>query len=188
MFGQAASAIRKETERSHRFGAFQAAFPDQQFSYHPTMPATNRIDCKKERCREAYPFAPSMFSESSTAGSLSVFEDLNIVQIGLDKSDARWDDWLTLWWGDLKTEVQMLSMQAHGIRSNRAYDRYQHLFPGLALWHLQFNYLKMIWELFYPGGSFTERSTLQWADHWHQDKTTRPTDFHLLEDLTLHSY
>ena len=83
----------------------------------------------------------------------------------------------------------MLSIQAHGVRSNRAYDRYQHLFPGLALWHLRFNYLKMIWELFYPGRSSTERSTLQWAaDHWHRDKTTRPKDFHSLEDLTLHSY
>lgn len=30
---------------------------------------------------------------------------------------------------------------------------------------------------------------MQWtADHWHRDKTTRPTDFHLLEDLTIHSY
>ena len=47
----------------------------------------------------------------------------------------------------------------------------------------------MVWELFYPGGSATERSTLQWAaDHWHRDKTTRPTDFHSLEDLILHSY
>lgn len=129
-----------------------------------------------------------MFSESSTAGNLSVFGDLNVIQMGIDKTDARWDDRLTLWWGDLKTEVRMLSMQAHGVRSARVYDRYQHLFPGLALWHLRFNYLKMIWKLFYPGGSSTKRSTLQWAaDHWHRDKTTRPTDFHSLEDLTLHN-
>lgn len=80
-------------------------------------------------------------------------------------------------------------MQSQSIGMNRPYDQYQHLFPGLVLWHLRFNYLKMIWELFYPGGSATERSTLQWAaNHWHRDKTTRPTDFHLLEDLTIHSY
>lgn len=43
--------------------------------------------------------------------------------------------------------------------------------------------------MFYPRGLATKRSTLQWAaDYWHRDKTTRPTDFHLLEDLTLHSY
>lgn len=47
----------------------------------------------------------------------------------------------------------------------------------------------MIWEIFYPGGSVTERSTLQSAaDHWHRDKTTKLTDFHSLEDLTIHSY
>lgn len=83
----------------------------------------------------------------------------------------------------------MRAMQNGGIGMNRAYDRYQHIFPGLALWHLRFNYLKMVWELFYPGGSATERSTLQWAaDHWHRNKTTKPTDFHSLEDLTIHSY
>lgn len=109
--------------------------------------------------------------------------------MGIEKTDLRWEDWLTIWWGDLKTEVQMLGMQAHGVKMDRAYDRYQHIFPGLALWHLRFNYLKMVWELFYPGGSATERSTLQWAaDHWHRDKTTKPTDFHSLEDLTIHSY
>ena len=97
VFGQAALAIRKETQQSHRFGAFRAAFPNQQFSHYPAMPIINWINCKTEGCTKAYPFAPSMFSESSTAGNLSVFEDLNIVQMGLDKSDTRWDDWLTLW-------------------------------------------------------------------------------------------
>lgn len=47
----------------------------------------------------------------------------------------------------------------------------------------------MVWEIFYPGGSASECSTFQWAaDHWHRDKTTRPTDFYSLEELTLHSY
>lgn len=72
---------------------------------------------------------------------------------------------------------------------NQLYDRYEHLFSGLALWHLWLNYLKMIWELFYLGESSTERSTLQWAaDHWHRNKTTKQTNFHSLEDLTIHSY
>lgn len=83
----------------------------------------------------------------------------------------------------------MLSMQTHGVGMKRPFDQYQHIIPGLALRHLRFSYLKMIWEVFYPGGTVTERSTLQWAaDHWHRDKTTRPSDFHSLEDLTVHSY
>lgn len=46
-----------------------------------------------------------------------------------------------------------------------------------------------MWELFYSGGLPTKRSIFQWAtDYQHRDKTTQPTDFHLLEDLTIHSY
>lgn len=44
---------------------------------------------------------------------------------------------------------------------DQAYDRYQHLFLGLALWQLQFNYLKMIWKIFYLKNLVLERSTLQ---------------------------
>lgn len=80
-------------------------------------------------------------------------------------------------------------MRRIGVGNKQAYDCYEHFFPGLALWHLRFNYLKMVWEIFYLGGSASERSTLQWAvDHWHWDKTTRPTDFHSFEDFTIHSY
>lgn len=109
--------------------------------------------------------------------------------MGIEKDDDRWNNWLMIWWGDQKTEIQMLGMQANSIRMDWAYDRYQHIFPSLALWHLRFNYLKMVWELFYSGGSPNERSTLQWAaNHWHRNKTTCFTDFPLLEDLIIHSY
>lgn len=190
VYGPAGAFIRDQCICCHQFNAFRVAFPEESLEYNLSMPAIDIIDCKTKGATEAYAFAPSMFSESSTVGNMSVFEDLNVNQMGIDKIDPRWDDWLTIWWGDLKTKVQMLSMQSHGMGIiDRSYDRYQHLFPGLALWHLRFNYLKMVRELFYPGGSATERSTLQWAaDHWHRDKTTRPTDFHSLEDLTIHSY
>lgn len=188
-FGSSGVAIRSQCSKHHWFIAFCAGFPVHSFDYSSAMPIINCIDCKTERKTAAYAFAPSMHSKASTAGNIAVFEDLNIFQMGLDKTNSRWADHLMIWWGDLKTEVQMLSMQGHGIGMNRPYERYQHIMPGLALWHLRFNYLKMVWELFYPGGSTSERSTLQWAaDHWHRDKTTKPTDFYLLEDLTIHSY
>ena len=83
----------------------------------------------------------------------------------------------------------MRAMQNIEIGKNRGYNRYQHIFPGLAFWHLRFNYLKKIRKLFYLGGSATKQLTLQWAaDHWHRDKTAKPTDFHLLKNLTIHSY
>ncbi|MCJ1471183.1 hypothetical protein MMC07_009831, partial [Pseudocyphellaria aurata] len=143
----------------------------------------------KAGATEAHAFAPSMFNESSTTGNISVFEDLNVHQIGIEKTDPQWEDWLTIWWGNLKTEIQMKSMQNIGRDARLPYDCYQHIFPGLALWHLRFNYLKMVWEIFYLGGLANERSTLQWAaDHWRRDKTTWPTDSHSLKDLTIHSY
>lgn len=190
VFGTEGTRIRHQCVRFHRFGSFMAAFPSIKLLYtSASMSAINCIDCRAEGKTEAYAFAPSMFSESSLAGNMSVFEDLSVIQMGIKRTDARESDWLTIWWGDQKTEVQMLGMQANGLRMNRPYDRYQHIFPGLALWHLRFNYLKIVWELFYLGDSATERSTLQWAaDHWHRDKTSRPTDFYSLQDLTIHSY
>ena len=63
-----------------------------------------------------------MSNESTTAGNISVFEDLNIAQLGLDKDNQCCDELLTLWWEDLKTEVQMLGMKGLGVESKQAYD------------------------------------------------------------------
>lgn len=102
------------------------------------------INCKTEGITEAYPFAPSISNKSAIAGSISVFEDFNISQLGLNKDDPHFDELLTLWWEYLKTEVQMLGMKGLRVRSKRAYNQYKHLFASLALWHLCFNYLKMV--------------------------------------------
>lgn len=130
-----------------------------------------------------------MFSKSSIASNMAVYEDLVINQMGFDKSDEGFAKDLILWWGDQKIEVQIISMQGQGIVMDRSYDWYQQILAGLALWHLRFKFLKMVWELFYPGRAPTKQSALQWAaDHWQRDKTTKPTDFYSLEDLTIHSY
>lgn len=189
VFGPSVQNQRNACICHHRFTSFLSAFPQISFSYSATMRKVNIIDCKREGSTKAYLFAPSMASENTTAGNISVFEGLALYQLGLTREDPRFANILTILWGDLKTEVQMQSMQGLGAGMNRPYNRYQHIFPGLALWHLRFNYLKMIWKVFYLGGSSTERSTLQWAaDHWHRKKTTKPNDFHSLKDLTIHSY
>lgn len=74
------------------------------------MLVIDRIKCEAEVKTEAYAFAPSMFNKSSLSGNQSLFEDLNVVQMGIDKKNTRWNDWLTIWWGDQKTEAQMLGM------------------------------------------------------------------------------
>ena len=88
------------------------------------MPVINIIDCKTKSATVAYAFDPSMYSESITAGKIAVFKDLAIRQISLSKNDLRWGDLLTLWWGDLKTEVQMLGMQTNGIGDKQPFESY----------------------------------------------------------------
>lgn len=154
---------KNQCTRHHRFALFIAGFPNHSFFYSASMPKVDIIDCKTEGSTLAYPFAPAMASESTTTRNINIFKDLNINQLGLQKEESRFGELLIIWWGDLKTEVQMLSMQTYGIGMDRPYDRYQHIFLDLALWHLQFNYLKMVWEIFYLGGSASEQSTLQWA-------------------------
>ncbi|MCJ1461627.1 hypothetical protein MMC07_000224 [Pseudocyphellaria aurata] len=193
VYGSRKAGLRKQCVWSHRSHAFKSVFSDEELDFGTlsSMSIVDRIDCSKPEfgATEARAFAPSMFSESSTARNIAVFDDLNVIQMGIEKSDPRWNDWHTIWWGDLKTEIQMRSMQNVGSKARRPYERYQYIFLGLALWHLRFNYLKMVWEIFYPERSANERSTLQWAtDHWRRDKITKPTDFHSLEDLTIHSY
>lgn len=96
-FGKENGGQRALCIRHHRFTSFIAAFPSIQFSYSAAMPKVDIIDCKTEGVTAAYPFAPSMSNESTTAGNISVFENLNIRQLGLDKDDPRFDELLTLW-------------------------------------------------------------------------------------------
>ena len=153
------------------------------------MPAINIIDCKYKRSIKSFLFAASIFSKSSTIDNFAIFENVNILQMWLKKTNAQWLNRLTLWWGDLKITNHMLGIQGQEVGINWPHDWYKHLFSGLALWHLWFNYLKMIWELFYLGESSTEYFTLQWAaNHVHWDKTTKPTDFYLLKKLIIYSY
>ncbi len=68
------------------------------------MPIIDFIDCKTKGATAAYPFTPCMTSKSMTKGNMTIFEDLNINQLGCDKGDPHFEKDLTLWWGDLKTE------------------------------------------------------------------------------------
>lgn len=61
------------------------------------MPKVDVIDCKTEGSSSAFPFAPAMASENTTAGNISVFEYLNINQLGLTKDDPRFNKSLYIW-------------------------------------------------------------------------------------------
>lgn len=77
-FEQLSSNYQAQCTRHHRFAAFIAAFPDHYFFYSAPMPKIDIINCITKGSTETYPFALSMAYESTTAGNISVFEDLNI--------------------------------------------------------------------------------------------------------------
>ena len=54
----------------------------------------------------------------------------------------------------------MLAIQMIDIGMNKLYNWYQHMFSGLSLKHLKFNYLKMICKVFYLGRLAIEHSIL----------------------------
>lgn len=56
------------------------------------MSVINYIDCKMEKKIIASAFAPSMFCKSSFANNILVFEDFNIMEMGLEKTDIRWSN------------------------------------------------------------------------------------------------
>lgn len=134
VFGIEGTRVCHQYVRFHCYRSFMAAFLSINLLYPSIlMPVINCVDCKVEEKTKAFMFAPFIFSESSLAGNISVFEDLNIMQMGIEKTNIHWSDWLTIWWEDQKTEVQMLGMQANGLLMDQAYNCYQHIFPGLAL-------------------------------------------------------
>lgn len=68
------------------------------------------IDCKIERASKVYLFTPSMALKSTLAGNMSIFEDQAIHQLGFKKENLQFNKVFTVWWGNQKTEVLMLSM------------------------------------------------------------------------------
>ena len=78
----------------HRFSFFQAVFFNESFEYRLSMPIINTIDYKREGSTERYLFAPSIFNESSITDNKSVFEDLNVIQMTIEKTDNQWVDCL----------------------------------------------------------------------------------------------
>ena len=94
---------------------------------------------------------------------------------GLDKFDARWRNSLNALVGWSQTAVHMLGLQSQEVEIDRPYNRYEHLFSGLALCHLRFNYLKMIWDLFY---TIQFSWGLVWPWCWHRSLSTAAIPCH----------
>lgn len=87
------------------------------------------IDCKTKSSIVTFLFASSIASKSIISENISIFEDLNICQLELSKKYSQFNNLLTIWWGDLKTKVQMLSIQAYRVGIDPMYNCYQYIFP-----------------------------------------------------------
>lgn len=106
IFGLENTQIRKQYIWSHCFHTFLIAFSSKTLSYTSAgIPLISLINCNTKRKTETYAFVSLMFSESSLNSNQSVFEDLNIVQMEMDKTDNQWNNYLTIWQSEQKTEV-----------------------------------------------------------------------------------
>lgn len=61
------------------------------------IPTINIIDYKREDCTEIFAYAFSMFNKSSTVRNISIFEDLNVIQIGIKKDNFCLANLLIIW-------------------------------------------------------------------------------------------
>lgn len=88
-FNKKSTYIQSQYTCVHWFKAFQAGFPQEAFQYSPKpIPSLNIIDCKHEEKTKAFAFAPLMHNKSFFSSNIGVFEDLNIIQMRIDQTDA----------------------------------------------------------------------------------------------------
>lgn len=88
------------------------------------MPSLNIIEYCKKCSIEAFVYILSIFNKSSILSNIGVFEGLNVKQMGIAKENSRWANLLTIWWRDLKTQIQILAIQTIGISINKYYNKY----------------------------------------------------------------
>lgn len=155
-FGWTNKTIWNKCRKHYCLTAFKGVFFTIIMLYAYLMLKINIIDFKVEAYTFVFPFATSMFRDAFIVGNVSIFEDLVIRKIGFDTKNFCLSNLLTIWYWDLKTKSQMLSIPAYGIGICTLFDRYQPIFLDSSFWHLQFNYLKMIWKIFYLWDSETE--------------------------------
>lgn len=80
----------------HWFTLFIAGFSNQPFTYSAPMPKVNIIHYKTKSSTIAYLFTPTMASKSTIIGNISVFEKLNINQLGLLKENPQFRESFTI--------------------------------------------------------------------------------------------
>lgn len=98
LFGIEGTQIYYQYIRFYYYWLFVAVFLSTNLLYTSTLILViNYIDCKVGENTKTFMFTSSMFNESSFACNISAFEDLIITQLGIEKTDVCYSNWLTIW-------------------------------------------------------------------------------------------
>lgn len=87
-----------------------------------------------------------MFDEATIEGTSDVFRDIYENQFKIDDDDPTFKDRFFLMFGDALTTMRMTSWKADQSEDTTAYGDGKWLLPIFGLWHLKYNYAKMIIE------------------------------------------
>lgn len=87
LFGSVRSNICKQCIWLYQLNAFRVGFLNKILLYTMSILIINVIDCKRKGCTEAFTYALSILNKSSIARKISIFENLNVIQIEIKK---RW--------------------------------------------------------------------------------------------------
>lgn len=132
------------------------------------IPNINPINCKLDGNTEVYAFAPSTHHESSLAGKIGVFDDLNIGQMGTEQTDPQWNDRLMIWWGIGKPRCSCFINERpiNGIErrvKDHQAQQYFMIINALSPWLSILTSRKMDQKLW---TGFTSTLGESWNDHW----------------------
>ena len=131
------------------------------------------------------------YNEATNEGTAQIFESMLQKQFGLKEDDPRFTDHLRIVYGDQLTASRMHTYKTERLpQYGDPYGRAAWLLPVFGLWHLKFNYLKLIWEKHWGGPQNNDdKSSLWWAHHhWHGKASINHTKFHQLESLVIHTW
>ena len=155
---------------------------DKRFS----MPKVHPIRYPKTN---SWPLEPVQQNESTNEGNILIHEDIEERQLGNDTDDPFWSEILKPYYGDLKTVLRILSVQSCRHDARRPFDSRKWIIPGLGLWHLRLNMLRLILKIHWGDHYSKDSSTLQWAaDHWRRSNIINGQDFTKMKDFLIHSY
>ena len=133
-----------------------------------------------------------MHDESTNAGTLDILQDIYRDQFGFneDKEEdmEQFEDRLFLHMGDALTTMRMWSAKAEKSVDDSAYGGGKWILPVFGLWHLKYNYAKMIIAEHW-GGHDDDLGALYQV--WHSMYTDRYCDhkiFQVIDNLIIQSF